>query len=365
MVGFERLFRSFLLCLLCVTAYIPQTAFGGDPAEIDLRWKQETPWVWLRTPAVAESTFFLMVKHGEIAEISLSTGKVMRSTVPPEPGDCESPVLHSGKLYVACGNSNMTVFDASTLEVVWSKYMVPPDYDHGCNMHMEFRISPPAVEDSLIYFTSDDGYVYCLHSKDGTMKWKQNSGMAHHTPLVHEGFVYVAGGDSCLTVIRSANGEIEYKIRLGETVEYGRPKVIGNDVFMAGRGGTVFCINSLEGSFRWKRQVGSRVRAEISVTGKTVCLADASGLYMLDPGTGDLLWKRDLSADCPIQDERFVYCHTHDQGFLILDVSTGSLLGIHQTEEPGFFNRPVLIPHGILVCARGSIYCLANPYHFR
>ena len=48
----------------------------------------------------------------------------------------------------------------------------------------------PAVVDGIVYFWSDDGYVYALNAANGSLIWKYNTnGPVHPSPAVVNGIV--------------------------------------------------------------------------------------------------------------------------------------------------------------------------------
>ncbi len=80
----------------------------------------------------------------------------------------------------------------------------------------------PAVADGLVYFGSDDGYVYALNAASGSLVWKYNTyGPVQSSPAVVDGVVYIGGchGHAVLRVKclhRRFNLAKPYRLRLSQ-----------------------------------------------------------------------------------------------------------------------------------------------------
>jgi outer membrane protein assembly factor BamB len=107
------------------------------------------------------------------------------------------PVLMNGLLFIGFNDSDkMVALDANTGEEKWAFYADGP-----------VRL-PAAAWDSKVYFTSDDGCLYCLNASDGSLVWKFRGGPsdqkvlgnrrltstwpARGGPVVKDGVVYFA-----------------------------------------------------------------------------------------------------------------------------------------------------------------------------
>jgi len=105
------------------------------------------------------------------------------------------PVLVGKTLFVpSMVSDRLTAYDTDTAAEKWNFYAEGP-----------VRFAPAAWQDK-IYFTSDDGYLYCLHQKDGSLAWKFRGGPsdrkilgqerlismwpARGAPVIYDGKVY-------------------------------------------------------------------------------------------------------------------------------------------------------------------------------
>ncbi|HBJ37397.1 MAG TPA: hypothetical protein DDZ51_22120 [Planctomycetaceae bacterium] len=75
------------------------------------------------------------------------------------------PIVLDGKLFVGYSDRDkVAALDATTGKHLWSFYTDAP-----------VRL-PPAGLDGRIYFTSDDGQLYCVDANDGKLQWKFSGG---------------------------------------------------------------------------------------------------------------------------------------------------------------------------------------------
>ena len=109
------------------------------------------------------------------------------------------PVIAGKRLFVGSSHDDsVTAYDTQTGAEVWRFYADGP-----------VRFAPLAWEDKL-YFVSDDGNLYCLLAKDGSLAWKFRGGPSNRkilgnerlismwpargAPVVADGKVYFAAG---------------------------------------------------------------------------------------------------------------------------------------------------------------------------
>ena len=75
------------------------------------------------------------------------------------------PIVADGIMFVgSSSNDSMTAYDVATGKQVWRFFAEGP-----------IRFAPTASNGNL-FFCSDDGYIYCLHTKDGKLNWKFQGG---------------------------------------------------------------------------------------------------------------------------------------------------------------------------------------------
>lgn len=111
--------------------------------------------------------------------------------------DASNPVVVGQRIFVNSTTIDaVTAYDTRTGEQLWRFYADGP---------VRFA---PAASKRFVYFTSDDGYLYCVHADSGTLEWKKRGGPskrmnlgngrmisswpARGAPVIHDGTVYFA-----------------------------------------------------------------------------------------------------------------------------------------------------------------------------
>ena len=75
------------------------------------------------------------------------------------------PVVMGGRMFVPFNDSDKVVaLDAATGKQLWAFYTDGP-----------VRLAPAAWQ-GKVYFTSDDGHLYCVDAESGKLKWKRRGG---------------------------------------------------------------------------------------------------------------------------------------------------------------------------------------------
>ncbi|KPJ58727.1 MAG: hypothetical protein AMJ46_13725 [Latescibacteria bacterium DG_63] len=356
------LWRILLLSAVLMLAS-SQDSVSSDTGAADtlrLLWKRTTPWKYLRTPAIADSTFYLMIEYGKLSELNLRDGRALREVTPPVSGGYKRPVVDNGSLFLVC-DGNLTAYEIRTLAPLWSTDVSPPQiFDDGCGGGGRLHsLSSVCVDASHVYVCSSDTSVYCVDRITGDIEWKQplKSVFSLAQPCLAEGCLLTAGHDAMLSAFDPTTGELLWDVPLGERVEYSGPQVLGNLAYVGGRGGSVICVDILTHAIRWQTRVGTRIRRPVSITEHLVCAADKQGVYGLDPMSGALLWRRDTGGQGPVQADGLVYCFSADSNFVALDSRTGRTIAAYPIGSDVFFSQPVVLSDRILVAAHNSIYC--------
>ncbi len=352
----------------CVRSAIVLAAFAlagatprvGQALDLEQEWASPTTWAWLRAPAVKDTTLYLMTELGKLAAISLRTGRVIGQVSPPERGPYPTPAIATDTLYVCSANSNVSSYRLPEMTLRWSTYFERPDSFHG-NMHPMWDLGPPAVSATSLLVSSQDGHLYCVGRSDGNVRWRSTAGgRAGARPLVIGGLVYIAGSDSCLSAVDIETGKIAWKYPLGETVEFTSPMAHGHDVLVAGRRGTVFCINARSGRARWRTKAARCIRGDLAVDDRLVCVADSSGIAALNPEDGSVLWSRPLPGNSPAVAAGCVYYHAKNGELFILNSRDGETLASIAAGPPGFFGAPLVVGNRVIVAGYGFIQCFTS-----
>jgi hypothetical protein len=111
----------------------------------------------------------------------------------------------------------------------------------------------PAVVDGIVYFGSDDGYVYAVDAAKGNLIWNYSTGgPVHSSPAVADGVVFVGSDNPSNSHIKDGHniyaldaktGAILWTYTTGGDV-YSSPAVAYGVVYVGSNDGKVYAIGS-------------------------------------------------------------------------------------------------------------------------
>ncbi len=116
-----------------------------------------------------------------------------------------------------------------------------------------------------------------------TLRWKYAFGeTVTSSPIVANGFVYLAGGDGTVRALSTADGSVVWQTSLGAQVAM-TPLLDSGLLLVATHTppGTLFALDAASGAVRWTATTPGAIRGEPVVLDGTVYIGDASG----DPPT--------------------------------------------------------------------------------
>jgi outer membrane protein assembly factor BamB len=171
--------------------------------------------------------------------------------------------------------------------------------------------------------------LVALERLNGTVEWTQDLGASPTTPAgVGDGAVFVGLDDKTLVAMDLEEGFVRFVRSLDGTVTAG-PTVVGNMVLVGTDtgtgGGTLFALNTFNGTELWSRDMSAPVMAQPAVwEGMVFALSDNGAIMSLNMTDGALNWQypvgkspgSSLTASPAISGERlfvastsgYVYC---------------------------------------------------------
>ena len=214
------------------------------------------------TPVISHDskTVYVGSNRGYLYALDASGGSIKWSYNAGYPLQ-SSPMMDSvGSIYFGAGNKVYSIGDADTAP--YDKWLTP--FVTGGNVN-----SSPALSTThgLIYFGSDDGYIYAADSFTGVQQW------ASVFPVLHDNPIYTSAA-----------------------VDASDNVLIGNGSYM---NGVLYYLDGLTGSFIWQfppaplnpADKGGPYYNTVAIKGDTVYLGAIAYVYALNRQTGVLKWK--------------------------------------------------------------------------
>src|SRR5438093_6606365 len=110
------------------------------------------------------------------------------------------------------------------------------------------------------------------------VKWKFKTGRVieawFSSPTVSNGMVYFGSDDSYLYAVSALNGELRWKFRTGDVV-YSSPAVVGGVVFVGSHDGYLYAVDGKTGGELWRFKTGYRVYSSPAVSDRRVYFGSA------------------------------------------------------------------------------------------
>lgn len=220
-------------------------------------------------------------------------------------------------------------------------------------------VSSPSFHEGMIYFGSDDGYMYALDAESGKQIWRYaTGGPVASSPAIAGGMIYFGSYDGKFYALNAKTGVMKWKIvTAGEKRFEARglhgqlpkaqtfadiydtylssPVVAQGAVYFGSGDGGVYALDAKSGAQRWRFATGNVVHASPAfANGKIFIGSWDSNFYAIDATTGKETWRFKVGEDELIHNQvgfqgsaavvdGVVYVGCRDAHLYALDASNG------------------------------------------
>lgn len=116
--------------------------------------------------------------------------------------------------------------------------------------------SSPAVANGVVYIGSDDGKLYALDSRIGSIRWATRTGnLITSSPAVANGVVYIGSWDNKLYACDARTGRTLWASNTGREID-SSPTVANGVVYVYSRDGKLYAFDPRTGSTLWSYYIG-------------------------------------------------------------------------------------------------------------
>lgn len=183
-------------------------------------------------------------------------------------------------------------------------------------------VSTPAVSQGIVYFGSNDHFLYALDEKSGALRWKYKTGSrVASSPAVADGRVYFGSYDGNFYALDATSGNLLWKFSTGGERRFAAKHLHGSlpvsevmpdpfDVFLSsptvadslvyfGSGdGNVYALEAASGKLRWSFHTGNVVHASPALANGLLYVGSwDSYFYALEAATGRVRWRFKTGED--------------------------------------------------------------------
>lgn len=204
-----------------------------------------------------------------------------------------SPTVADGVVYFGSDDHFLYALDAASHQLIWK-------FETG-----DLVRSRPAVDRRVVYFTSDDNFLYALDTQTGAELWRFDLGKANHprgplaqywdylqsSPAVAEGVVYVGSANPNFYAVDARTGQEKWRFTLKYSTR-SSPAVVDGTVYVGESDLNVYAIDAQTGLEKWRFDTGSTVIPSPTVVDGVVYVGSkAPYVYALDAQTGQEKWR--------------------------------------------------------------------------
>jgi len=271
----------------------------GKTVKWQLTGEQNAPGHFFATPVLFdENTIIAASFEGKLLRVDVQDASVKSSSTLMTgqlisgggcTGNCilTDLLLQDDTLYVAGLNKDVFAVEPSDLTVRWT---FPTE--HGV-------WSKPAAGDGVVYFASMDHFLYAVDADSGEQLWKLDLGGAIAGSPVLSGETLYVGNLARKVFAVSTDGVITNEYETEDWV-WGTVNVVDGVLYAADLSGNVYALDTENGlELVWKQKAAPMgIRPTPLVIGNDVIVASRNGsVYWLDISTGAVRFPKEIGAE--------------------------------------------------------------------
>jgi outer membrane protein assembly factor BamB len=210
--------------------------------------------------------------------------------------------------------------------------------------------SSPTVSKGVVYFGSDDHFLYAVDVRTHELKWKfETGGLVRSRPAVAKGLVYVTSDNNYLYAVNARTGKLVWDFNLGDNYvprlplteawdyQMCSPVVADGVVYVGSASITFYALDAKTGEEKWHFDLQSWMRSSPAVADGLVYFGDWRGIiHALDIETGQEIWNLNTYGPVvpsPTVVDGVIYIGSKFPCLFALDARTGEKLWCY--EYPG------------------------------
>lgn len=217
------------------------------------------------------------------------------------------------------------------------------DATDGSRVH-----STPAIGSGIVYFSSDDHYVYAVVASSGKERWEyfladeatqalaKGYGEIRSSPAVANGTLFIGSlfPDNALYALDAGTGALKWRYQAGGTIR-SSPAVDSGIVYFGSDDHYLYALDTATSALLWRFKTGGAVRSSPRVANGVVYVGSDDGcIYALDADSGALKWTYHtggLIESTPAVADGLVFVGSFDHAVYALDAATGRVVWVYQT----------------------------------
>lgn len=252
--------------------------YALDAAEGKFQWKYPTDGGIVSRPALFEGNVYIGSEDKRLHVVSARSGKVVWTYFTNGPIR-SSPRIAEGHVFIGSDDTHLHAVNINSGRMAWrfetadfvrSTPFVMNDLVYvGCEtgdyyavdfrgeLKWRFRAKRAITSSTtgvgqMLYFSSMDGTLYSLDSRNGWVIWRFRLGKASiSTPCVMDDLVFVGAADGFIYAVEAKSSKEVWRFRTEHQVN-GSPVVYKDSLYCGSVDGTLYCLEYRTGRLRWK-----------------------------------------------------------------------------------------------------------------
>ncbi len=228
--------------------------------------------------------------------------------------------------------------------------------------------SSPVIRDNALFIGSDDGKLYKLKAKDGSLIWAFTAQASiEAAPLVLDD-VYVGDLSGMFYRLDKASAQVKWKYQTGSQIIgaanfYNQSAADTPRLIIGSYDNKIHCIDSKSGLALWTYQTGNYINGTPAVSKAKIITGGCDAfLYVVSAVSGTELLKIDTGsyiAGSPVVLNNHAYIANYGGRLLCVDIDTQKT--VWQFNEPDavpFYSSPAVNEEKLVIGSRnGKLYC--------
>ncbi len=158
-----------------------------------------------------------------------------------------------------------------------------------------FSYAAPVIRDGVLYVGNLDGFMYALHTADGSLKWRyKTEGGITSTALVHEGVIYFGSKDGHVYALDTATGsKLKWKLKTGGAV-LSSAKWVDGVIYIGSNDKKLYAIDAARGQEKCHFEAGGEIISIPAPYKNLIFFAGGQGdgrIYAIEKDSCKLFWK--------------------------------------------------------------------------
>ncbi len=234
-------------------------------------------------------------------------------------------------------------------------------------------VSSPVFDRGNLYVATLTGRIFSLNISKRMTQWDVTMGPLVSSPLITDSLLI--GGtfngwsngktnfeENCIFALSRNDGHTIWEVKIAGEL-FSSP-CIGNEMIVIGSlDQKIYCVD-LGGNILWDYETDGEIWSSPSLDGEFIFIgSDDRHIYSLNLD-GSLRWKTKLngkirsSSPCLSQEDRLLFCGTHEGGMYCLDSCTGSIIWSRHIPKPVLSSPTQTQNKVIFATSNNTVYCL-------